>query len=148
MSKILAGYETTFITRNEMGEDALKTLIERLKGAVAGFQGEVVHSEDLGNKKLAYKIEKEARGRYTYLVYTGTGNVVAEVERNLRLNDQVLRFLSVNIGENFSMDTFKKYREDMKVAAKKRDEERAIRKEEMKKAAERRYSRDDMSDYE
>jgi small subunit ribosomal protein S6 len=144
MSTILSGFETTFITRNEMGDEALKGLIEKLKGAISGFNGEVVFSEDLGNKKLAYKIQNEQRGRYTYLVYTGKGNVVQEVERNLRLNDQVLRFLSVNIAKEFSMDKFKADRDALKAAAKKRDEERAARKEEAKKAAEKR-SRDDDS---
>ena len=45
-------------------------------------------TEDWGRRKLAYPIQKETRGQYTYLVYTGTGDIVHEIERNLRLNDQ------------------------------------------------------------
>src|SRR3712207_4493156 len=106
-----AGYETVYITRSELGDDALNTLTDRLKGVIAEYSGEVVLTEDWGTKKLAYKIEKESRGRYTYLVYTGKGNVVAEIERNLRLHDHVLRFLSVNLAKEFDRDAFTKRRE-------------------------------------
>jgi ribosomal protein S6 len=49
----IAGYETTFITRNELADDGLKTLQEKLNAAIAGFDGEIVLHEDWGNRKLA-----------------------------------------------------------------------------------------------
>lgn len=126
----LAGYETTFITRGEMAEDALKALQEKLNGVVAQYKGELILSEDWGTKRMAYKIQKESRGRYSHFVYTGAGNVVAEIERNLRMNDQVLRFLSVNVAEEFDQEAFTKRREEVKAQAKKREEEREARREE------------------
>src|SRR4051812_561090 len=96
-AKALAGYETTVVTRSEMSDENLKALQERLNGIVASFKGEVILSEDWGKRKLAYPIAKESRGHYTYLVYTGEGEIVHEMERNLRLHEHVLRFLSVNL---------------------------------------------------
>ncbi len=139
----LAGYETTFITRPEMNEDALKALTDRLISIIPSFGGELVLQEDWGTKRLAYKIEKESRGRYTYLVYTGNGNIVAEIERNLRMNDFVMRFLSVNLAREFEQESFMKRREEIKAQAKKREEEREARREEREA---RRRSYDDSND--
>lgn len=124
------GYETTFITRSELADDTLKAFQERLNGIVAEHKGEVVLTEDWGKRKLAYTIKKETRGQYTYLVYTGKDNVVAEIERNLRLSEHVLRFLTVNLGDNFESEKFRKQRTELQAAAKKREEEREARREE------------------
>jgi len=104
----IPGYETTFITKVDLSDDALKTLKDRLTGVVKSFGGELVYGEDWGKRKFAYPIQKEVRGHYTYLVYTGKGDVVAEIERNLRLNDTVLRFMSVNLAKEFDKDVFMK----------------------------------------
>lgn len=133
---LIAGYETTFITRSELSDEGLKALQERLSQVVSSFQGEVVLSEDWGKRKLAYPIKKESRGHYTYLVYTGKDNVVHELERNLRLHDHVLRFLTVNLKQEFDGAEFKQQRADIHAAAKRREEEREARREE--KNAERR----------
>jgi small subunit ribosomal protein S6 len=129
-ASIRAGYETIFITRPEMTDDALKALQERLSTAIASFKGEVALTEDWGRRKLAYPIQKETRGQYTYLVYTGIGEIVHEVERNLRLNDQVLRFLTVNLEQEFEVEAFRKRRAEVHAAAKRREEEREARREE------------------
>lgn len=132
----LPGYETTIITRSELADDALKALQEKLAGVVKAYGGELVLHEDWGRRKMAYSIQKEQRGHYTYMVYTGKGEVVGEIERNLRLNEHVLRFLSVNLANEFDGEAFKKRRTEIQAAAKKREEEREARREE--RMAERR----------
>lgn len=124
------GYETTFITRSELSDDALKALSDRLGEIVSTYKGEVVLREDWGKRRLAYSIKKESRGHYTYLVYTGQGDIVHEIERNLRLQDHVLRFLTVNLGKDFEASKFQKQRSDLQAAAKRREEERDARREE------------------
>jgi small subunit ribosomal protein S6 len=126
----LPGYETTIITRPELSDDGLKALQERLKSVVATYTGDVVLSEDWGKRKLAYPIKKETRGHYTYLVYSGKGEVVHEIERNLRLHEHVLRFLTVNLQKEFDADQFRKQRSEIQAAAKRREEEREARREE------------------
>ena len=130
------GFETTFITRNELADDQLKALQDKLNAVVGNFGGELIMNEDWGKRRMSYPIEKETRGQYNFMVYTGKGDIVHEIERNLRLHDHVLRFLSISLGKEFNGDDYKKHREDMKAAAKKREEEREARREE--RAAERR----------
>ena len=144
-NKPVPGYETTFITRSEISEETLNTLKERSAGAVPSFKGEVVLTEDWGRRKLAYPIENETRGRYTYMVYTGTGEVVQEIERNLRLSEHVLRFLSVQVSPEFDLAKFNQYREDLKAAARRRQEEREARREERFERGDR-YDRGDRGD--
>ena len=141
----LAGYETTFITRSELSDDGLKVLHDRLAQVVSGYGGEVVLTEDWGKRKLAYTIQKENRGHYTYLVYSGKGDIVHEIERNLRLHDHVLRFLTVNLEKEFDSAAFQKKRADVHAAAKRREEEREARREE--RNAERRGYEDRRTDY-
>ena len=107
MSKI-PGYETVFITRVDMTDDALKALKDRLIAIIPNFKGELVYQEDWGKRKLAYPIHKETRGHYTYLVYTGQGDIVAELERNLRLNEFVIRFMTINLAKEFDKEVFTK----------------------------------------
>ena len=120
--KALPGYETTVVTRNEMTDDALKTLKDRLTAIVVSFGGEIVEIEDWGKKRLAFPIKKESRGQYTYLAYTGKPGVVAELERNLRIHEHVLRYLTVNLDAEFDAGAFRTER-----AALKTRREEAVR---------------------
>lgn len=142
---LIPGYETTFVTRPELSDEGLKALQERLVQVIGTFGGELVLSEDWGKRKLAYTIQKESRGHYTYLVYSGKGDVVHEIERNLRLHDHVLRFLTVHLDREFDSAQFRKHRSDAHAAAKRREEEREARKEE--RNAERRGYGDDRGDF-
>ncbi len=130
------GYETTIITRSELSDDGLKALQDRINNVITNYKGEVVLTEDWGRKKLAYPIGKESRGHYNYIVYTGQGEIVHEIERNLRLSEHVLRFLTVNLEKEFDGEVFKKRRTEIQAAAKRREEEREARREE--RMAERR----------
>lgn len=108
MAKKLAGYETTFITRVDQTEEQLKTLKDRLFAIIKDYKGEVVHQEDWGKRKFAYPIQKEVRGQYTHIVYTGTSDLIAELERNLRLNEQTLRFMTITLAKEFDKEVFAK----------------------------------------
>jgi len=143
-SGVIPGYETTFITRSELSDEGLKTLQEKLAQVVTQFQGNIVLNEDWGKRKMAYPIQKELRGHYTYFVYTGKGDVVHEIERNLRLHEDVLRFLTVNLEQEFDGAKFQKQRTDLQAAAERREKEREARREE--RNAERR-GYDDRGDY-
>jgi small subunit ribosomal protein S6 len=108
MAKILPGYETTLITRVDQSDDALKALKDRLFNIIKDFGGELVYQEDWGKRKFAFPIQKEVRGHYTYIVYTGKSGVVAELERNLRLNESTVRFMTVNLSKEFNKEVFTK----------------------------------------
>lgn len=108
MTTTLAGYETTIVTRTELSDQALKELKDRISSFVSQFKGEVVLTEDWGKRKLAHPIENETRGTYTHLVYSGLPGVVSEVERNLRIHEHVLRYLTVQIEREFNIPEYLK----------------------------------------
>lgn len=102
------GYETTFITRTEMPDAALAKLRDKISDIIKSFDGEIVMNEEWGKRKLAYAIRKETRGTYTFFAYSGKPGVVAEIERNLRIEDNMLRFLSIQLDDEFSADKYTK----------------------------------------
>jgi small subunit ribosomal protein S6 len=108
MSDKMIAYETTYILRPDVTETAQKTFLDKLKGIITAHSGQVVAIEDWGKRRLAYPIQKESRGYYTYLMFTGNNLLVAELERNLRINEQVIRFLSVHITDDFDATTYKR----------------------------------------
>jgi small subunit ribosomal protein S6 len=88
-------YETIFILRSDLGESQVKDSIKRFEGLVATGGGEMLETDEWGFRELAYRIHNERRGYYVRLDYAATGPVMNEVERNLKLSDSVLRYLSV-----------------------------------------------------
>ncbi len=87
-------YETAILFDPELPEDARKEFLGKLGGVVDSFQGEVLKTDDWGNRKLAYPIGKRSNAFYTFLLYTGGRGVVEEVERNIKIFDGVLRHLT------------------------------------------------------
>ena len=87
-------YETAILFEPELPEDARKEFLSKLSAVVAGYKGEILKTDDWGNRKLAYPIRKKSNAFYTFLVYTGNRGVVEEVERNIKIFDGILRFLS------------------------------------------------------
>jgi small subunit ribosomal protein S6 len=88
-------YETIFILRPDLGETAQKEAIRRFAGLVGSSGGDLIDTDEWGFRELAYRIKGELRGYYVRLDYAGTGPTMNEVERNLKLSDGVLRYLSV-----------------------------------------------------
>jgi len=91
-------YETLFVVHPEKGP-RMKEFIERFKKVIEGQEGTVTSVDEWGARDLAYRIEKQARGYYTLLRYQATGKAVDELERNLRLTDGILRYLTVKADE-------------------------------------------------
>ena len=88
-------YETTFIVQPEISDEGVKALCERLD-ATLEKQGAIrLLYDDQGRRRMAYEIKHFQKGRYILLLYLDDGKVVPEVERVLRLDDSVLRFLTV-----------------------------------------------------
>jgi small subunit ribosomal protein S6 len=95
----LRRYETVFVLRPDLGEAQTKETIKRIEDIIASSGGDVVERDEWGLRDLAYKIRRERRGYYARVDYVAPGAAVAEVERNLKLNDGVLRYLSVMLEE-------------------------------------------------
>lgn len=83
------------VFRADLQEVGTKEQIERVRKLLEGNGGVIGGIHEWGLRELAYEIEKERRGYYVLAEYTGTAATVAELERNLKLSDTVLRFVSV-----------------------------------------------------
>ncbi len=95
----MALYETLFVVHPERGA-RVKEFIERFKKVIEGQEGAVSLVDEWGMRDLAYRIDKQSKGFYTLLRYNATGRAVEELERNLRLTDGILRYLTVRTEES------------------------------------------------
>ncbi len=100
----LREYETTMILRPDLAPQVLDAVVERLKETVNGNGGKLLEINHWGKKRLAYEIDKQSRGIYFHIVYLGEGPTVKELERNLRISDNVMRYLTVQLAEKVNPD--------------------------------------------
>ena len=94
-------YETLFVVHPEKGL-RMKELVEKFKKVIESQEGSLTQVDEWGARDLAYRIEKQSRGYYTLLRYRASGKGVEELERNLKLTDGVLRYLTVRADEEES----------------------------------------------
>ncbi len=93
-------YEVMFIAAPNTVDDDLRKLTTQLESIVSEQGGRVTKSENLGRRKLAYRIEKYDEGIYSLLNIEGSGREIAEVDRRLRVSDMVIRHISVRTDED------------------------------------------------
>lgn len=93
-------YETIYILRPDVDADAAEAIGSRIVEVMKTENGKLTKVETWGRRRLAYEIAKHRRGVYIYLKYLGGGTLVAELERNLRLNDSVIKFQTVLMRNN------------------------------------------------
>lgn len=92
-------YEVAFIAHPEVDEDGVIALADKVQSWITASGGTVDKVERLGKKRLAYEIRKQRDGHYVIVNAQLNAGGPAEVERNLRLNEQVLRFMISRIDE-------------------------------------------------
>lgn len=100
-------YETIFILRSDLGESTQKESIRRFENIVRASGGEVIETDEWGFRELAYHVKGEHRGFYVRLDYGGNGATMSEIERNLKLSDAVLRYLSVLVDRDIEPATIR-----------------------------------------
>jgi small subunit ribosomal protein S6 len=92
-------YELMFIVRPDMAEEDLDKLISTLETAVSTTGGTVKSVERMGKRRLAYTVRRFHDGLYILLTVEGSGAVIHELERRLRVTEPVIKFISVRIDE-------------------------------------------------
>jgi small subunit ribosomal protein S6 len=97
-------YETVFIINPDLGEDEVQNVVTKFTGIISSQNGVQLKLEDWGRRRLAYKIEKFSQGYYILADFAGMPAGVAELERNLKIDDRIIRFLSVKTGENVNVE--------------------------------------------
>jgi small subunit ribosomal protein S6 len=97
--KTVTLYETLFVVHPEKGP-RMKEFIEKFKKVIEGQDGAMSQVDEWGSRDLAYRIQKQSKGYYTLLRYRASGRAVEELERNLKLTDGILRYLTVRAEED------------------------------------------------
>jgi small subunit ribosomal protein S6 len=92
-------YEVMFIVRPDLADEDLDKLIAGFSTTVTSGGGTVKSVEKMGRRKLAYLVRKFNDGNYVLLVIEASGPVVLELERRLRVTEQVIKFITVRIDE-------------------------------------------------
>jgi small subunit ribosomal protein S6 len=92
-------YEVLFIVHPEYEGDRLKEVLEKFTGVVTRNGGEVLKIDEWGKQKLAYPVAKCAKGQYVLMDYVGPAALVSELERNLRLDEVILKYLTVKLAD-------------------------------------------------
>jgi small subunit ribosomal protein S6 len=92
-------YETVYILRPTLGEDQINTVIDNTTKIIQSDKGLIIDSDKWGIKKLAYPIKKETLGYYVFCDFAGSPEAVAEFERKFRIDDSVLRYLTIKISD-------------------------------------------------
>ena len=95
----MSKYELAVVVSAKLEDDARAQVIEKVQALVTRFGGNVTEVEEWGKKKLAYDIQKMSDGFYYFIQFEAESSVPAEVEQNVRIMDNVLRFLCVRKDE-------------------------------------------------
>jgi small subunit ribosomal protein S6 len=114
-------YEHVFLARQDLSQSQVDTLAQEATKIVEDNEGKVVLTETWGLRTLAYKIQKNRKAHYVMLRLDAPGNVIEELERQTRINEDVLRFLTIRVEE---------HEEGPSVMMRKPDRDRKPRREE------------------
>jgi len=93
-------YETIYVLRPNTPNEGVAEVNAKVKSVIEQMGGTILKVDNWGKRRLAYEVAKERKGIYLYWQYLGHPGLVEETERNLRMLDNVLRFLTINVDEN------------------------------------------------
>lgn len=93
-------YELVFIVDPAVAEDEVMKLSEGVQKLITGQGGSITKTEMMGKRQLAYEINHKKDGTYVLLEVEGSGAEIAEVERRMRVNDQILRYMTIRVDED------------------------------------------------
>lgn len=94
-------YECFIIIDADLPDDAIAGVDDKIKNVVAGNGGTVLDYVPWGKKKLAYPVKKRTRGHYVLMEFAGAAGLVAELERNMRLDERILKFITVMLEDRY-----------------------------------------------
>lgn len=93
-------YETIYIVNPNLDVDSVKEVIAKFSDLIKRLRGSIVSVNEWGKRKLAYEVKRFDKGYYVVLNFCGVPGIVRELERNLKLDDRVLKYQTVKISED------------------------------------------------
>lgn len=100
----MANYESVLIARQDLGASQVSNIVSDLSDIIKKEGGEVVRVDNWGLKNLAYRIKKNRKGHYVVMSIAAPANAIAEFERIMRFNEDIIRYMTVKVDE-FSEDS-------------------------------------------
>jgi small subunit ribosomal protein S6 len=100
-------YETIVILDSDLSEEERAPVFERLTSLFPQYNGFLIGIDEWGVKKLAYEIKKKPRGFYALISFCGHGDLVDEMERFFRIDDKILKFMTVLLEESVDIEAVK-----------------------------------------
>lgn len=88
-------YELTVIFDSSLDETSLQSEIDKIENRITGSGGRINRLDRWGNKRLAYEIAGHTQGYYVFFLFEGRPGLIMELERNMRINDKIIRFLAI-----------------------------------------------------
>ena len=103
----MANYESVLIARQDLGASQVNNLVSELSEVIKAEGGEVVKVDNWGLKNLAYRIKKNRKGHYVILNIAAPASAIAEYERVMRVNEDIIRYMTVKVEEFSSVNSDK-----------------------------------------
>jgi small subunit ribosomal protein S6 len=93
-------YETVFIATPVLSEPQMKEAVEKFRKIITDNNGEIIHEEDWGLKKLAYPIQKKSTGFYHLIEFKSEGGFISKLETEYRRDERIMRFLTFKMDKH------------------------------------------------
>lgn len=94
----MSKYESVVIINPNVDEEGMKTLIQKFTNLI-NTDGKLEKAEELGKRKLAYEISKNKEAYYVVFYFEANTSLIAELERNYRITDEVIKFMTIRVEE-------------------------------------------------
>jgi small subunit ribosomal protein S6 len=110
----MTNYETLFVLKPTLTEEETAKHIENIQNVITTNGGEIVATDKIGTRDLAYEIQKQKRGNYTIIYHKTPGSAIKEIERNFRINEDVIRFMTVKYEKKKEVKQWDKFVSEVK----------------------------------
>lgn len=97
-------YETVWVVNGDLPDEEVKSTVDKFTAIIANQGGTLINLEEWGRKKLAYKIGTTMRGVYFIADFAGQSDTVKELERNYRIDDRVIRYLTFKKADRMDLE--------------------------------------------
>ena len=97
-------YESVWVVNGDLPDEEVKSAIDKFSRIISSQGGTLVGLDEWGRRKLAYKIQGTIRGYYVLADFAGTSETVKELERNYRIDDRIIRFLTTKKSDKVNLE--------------------------------------------
>ena len=135
--KIIRNYEGVVILDADTTEDQQKAIFRRNRDIIQRFDGEINHLDTWGRRKLANQIRKRQHAIYFHTTFTATPEAVSELERTMRIDEKVLRFMHTRLDDRTNLTKYvEEYKQSLaEAAAREKEREAKAQKKKAMRAA-------------